>query len=234
MDNNLYKNFLSTGFKQANEKNAQHQVDMYQYNLAEHLPKDRAAKILEIGSGMGRFLEFLGTRGYDDFLGVDLSEEAVRYCQDKGIEKVKLITDLDEFLVSSVQYDAIVMNDVIEHIPKQEVVQVLTKLHEKLKVGGKLIVKTGNMSSIIGARMRYVDFTHELGFTEESLSQLLKICNFRDIIIRPFVFPKTRLTRVIRWLFQKGLHAWVKMVYFFEFTRVPEIVDEVIFAVGRK
>lgn len=230
----LYSHFLSTGFIDLNIKSYQHMIKLYEHNYSRFLPENKNAKILDIGCGMGHFLEFLGRMGYDNILGVDLSEEAVRFCEEKGINKVKLITDLKGFLLSSNNYDLIVLNDVIEHFPKQEILDILRMIYERLNVGGRIIVKTGNMASAIGLRMRYVDFTHESGFTEESLAQVLKISEFQNILVLPFVFPKNRIRRVIRWLGQKKLHAWWKLVYFFEFAHWPRIVDELIFVVGEK
>ena len=47
-----------------------------------------------------------------------------------------------------------------------------------MKPGGKIFVKTGNMSNPFSLRLRYIDFTHEVGFTEESFVQVLYIAGF--------------------------------------------------------
>ncbi|NQT49954.1 class I SAM-dependent methyltransferase [Candidatus Kuenenbacteria bacterium] len=234
MANQMYKNFLSAGFKDLNIRAYKHMVDLYAHNYSGFLPKKKQAGILDIGCGMGQFLEFLGQRGYEQILGVDVSEEAIEFCQEKGIKKVRLINDLQEFLSSCPMFDLIVLNDVIEHFPKSEIIEILQKVHEKLNAGGKVIIKTGNMASMAGLKIRYNDFTHESGFTDYSLTQVLKISKFRDIMIYPFNFPKNRPTRIIRWLIQKVFHGIWKAIYFFEFTGVPRIVDELIVAVGRK
>jgi len=44
---------------------------------------------------------------------------------------------------------------------------------------GRLIVKVVNSANpITGAASRYVDFTHTVGFTEESLAQVLRMAGF--------------------------------------------------------
>ena len=234
MSQSLYKNFLSVGFKKLNAKADQHIINLYRYNYKKYLPKNKQAKILDIGCGMGQFLQFLAGQGYDDYLGVDISPESVKYCQDKGIEKVRLIDDLVDYLIACPLFDLIVLNDVIEHIPKAEIIPTMNRICQKLKPGGSIIIKTGNMASLAGLRIRYNDFTHEAGFTEYSLSQILKFCKFRGIMISPYLFPKNSLTRIIRFLGQKLVHSWWKLVYFFEFTDPPKIVDELIFAVAKK
>lgn len=234
MQNEAFQKFLSTGFAEANEKNAEHIILLYKHNYLKYLPQDKQARILEVGCGMGRFLSFLGREGYENYLGVDISEEAIAYCREKGIEKVRHISELQSFLTGSNNYDLIVLNDVIEHFERDMVLPILNKLYEKLNHGGQVIIKTGNMSSIIGLHMRYVDFTHFLGFTEHSLSQALKLSKFKDIIICPFLTPKNKITRLLRGLGQKLIHGLWKLIFFLEFTYSPRVVDEIIFAVAKK
>lgn len=230
----LFQKFLSSGFAELNKGNRQHIIDLYRHNYRRFFPNNKQAKILDIGCGMGQFLEFLAEEGYQNILGVDISEEAVEYCLEKGISKVKLISDLRTFLVGSPMYDLIVLNDVIEHFPKDDVLPILLAIYEKLNAGGRIIMKTGNLASLVGVKIRYNDFTHQSGFTEFSLAQVLKFSGFQSTMIYPFVFPKNRITRIVRWLAQKKIHAIWKLIYFFEFTAPPRIVDELIFAVGKK
>lgn len=225
---------MSSGFGELNRGAKKHFLELYRHNYKEFLPENKDAKVLEIGCGQGYFLDFLGEQGYQNILGVDLSREAIEFCLERGLSKVKLIGDLREFLSSSAMYDFVVLNDVIEHFPKTEVLNYLEKIREKMNMGGVIIVKTGNMSSLAGLKIRYNDFTHELGFTEYSLSQVLKVSGFSDIMIYPFVFPKNRLTRIIRSGLQGVLHFLWKTIFFFEFTLPPRLVHELIFGVAKK
>ena len=234
MRNDLYQQFLSSGFAELNAGAERHMVSLYRHNYKKFLPENKQARILEIGCGMGNFLLFLGEEGYENFLGVDIAPEAIRYCLDKGISKVKFIKDLMEFLGTAPQFDLIVLNDVIEHLPKDEIINIFNKIGEKLTAGGQVIVKTGNMSSMAGLRIRYNDFTHTAGFTEYSLKQALFLAGFKQTIVAPFVFPRNSLTRVIRFVAQRIAHALWQFVFFVEYTQVPKIVDELIFAVGRR
>jgi hypothetical protein len=48
---------------------------------------------------------------------------------------------------------------------------------------GVAIVETGNLARPAGMFVRYIDFTHESGFTENSLRQILRAIGFSDIVI---------------------------------------------------
>jgi SAM-dependent methyltransferase len=234
MQNKFFQQFLSSGFGELNKNAKKHLLELYRHNYKEFLPKNKEANILEVGCGQGYFLDFLGERGYQNILGVDLSREAIEFCLERGLSKVKLINDLQEFLNTSQMYDFVVLNDVIEHFPKQEVLTNLEKIREKMNIGGTIIIKTGNMSSLAGLKIRYNDFTHETGFTEFSLSQVLNVGGFSDIMIYPFVFPKNRIVRIIRTAGQSVLHVLWKTIFFFEFTLPPRLVHELIFGVAKK
>ena len=124
---------------------------------------------------MGHFLNFLEIGGYKNYLGVDISEENIEFCKKNGFNVER--GNIFNFLKNSPDsYDAIIMNDIIEHLEKPEILNVLEIIFKKLNTGGRLIIKTPNASNpIMASSSRYYDFTHELLFTEESLSQVLKI-----------------------------------------------------------
>jgi len=229
-----YNKFLSAGFAAFNANNERYLVKQYSYNYKKFLPETKSARVLEIGAGMGRFLQFLGESGYENFLGVDISPESIHYCKEKGIEKVQLINNIMDFSTSSGNFDLIVMNDVIEHLPKDETIATLRRLYERLNSGGRLIVKTGNLSSLIGPRIRFGDFTHYQGFTEYSLAQVIQLAGFSLFQVYPFKVPRNRVRRIIRAGLQKIVHGLWKLVYFLEFTYPPKIVDEIIFIVAQK
>jgi hypothetical protein len=69
----------------------------------------------------------------------------------------------------------------------------MTLAHERLKPGGKALVVVPNMGNPFTApRGRYVDITHEVGYTQESMNFLLELAGFariRILSIDHFVLP---------------------------------------------
>ena len=174
--NILYNRYLSLGFQKINSEHFTKTAFVYDVNfryVLSALHKDAA--ILDIGCGMGHFLYYLKSKGYNNFLGVDIGPEQIQFCVNHISRKVKLINDLAEFLGTQEDcYDLITMNDNLEHFKKEEVIQILRGVFLSLKANGTLFIKTPNMGNIFAASSRYIDFTHEVGFTEISLDQILK------------------------------------------------------------
>ena len=79
-------------------------------------------------------------------------------------------------------FDVILFNDVIEHLTKDECIDMLLCMKDALRKGGVVITKTVNCSNpFTFGSGRYIDFTHELGFTEMSLKQLFNALEYSSI-----------------------------------------------------
>lgn len=241
--NKLFDQYLSTSFSETNKleaglDNIKHIASTYDWNYKSVIPTDKNIKILDIGCGLGQFLYWLKQNGYNNYLGVDVSQEMLDFCKANVTDKVAKINSLAEFLADKADkkeaYDLIVLNDVIEHLPKTEIINDLEIIKAALKPNGMLIVKTNNLAAITGPRLRYEDFTHEVGLTEHSLKQVLKISGYNQVDIYPFDMPRTSLFRWIRFIGQAIIHQLWRLMFFLEFTIVPKNVNELIFAVAKK
>lgn len=184
----IYKSYISNGFGDGSiEKNGKIQRRYYKINYKKYLPNDKACRILELGSGMGQFVSFLSNSGYTDITAVDTSKENINYCNSLNIKNVSFIkSDMYDFLKDKEEvYDVIVFNDIIEHLNKSEIVDILIKIRKALKKGGLVFIKTPNMAnSFVNTQGRYIDFTHETGFTEFSMKQVLRATGFSNAIIK--------------------------------------------------
>jgi len=141
--------------------------------ILENLGIDITKKIiLEVGSGIGGFLYYLENKRIENFIGVDNSEEQVNVCKTFSSENVMLDNALD-FLNNSKSFDLIFAFDFIEHLSKLQIYEFLNKSYSKLNHNGLLILRTPNMSAPFSLFSRYIDFTHEVGFTEFSLIQIV-------------------------------------------------------------
>lgn len=230
--------YLSTHFKDFQSLDVtEEEIRNYEYTLGEVLPMDANARILEIGTGLGKFLHFLKRHGYERIEGIDVSGEMVKWARKNSGIKVRLVRDVGRFLRSKQNtYDCVAMLDVLEHIEKARVVQTLEAVRLSLKPGGTLILSTENMASPIGRIQQYLDFSHEYNYTEVTLRQVLATAGFCDITIWgiPEKFrmrPRRIAGLMLRWL-------WFRLLRFLhELERpggvIPTIYSKELYATCR-
>lgn len=194
---NQYNNYLSNHLGKIHRGNKKDFLLMEKYfakNYLKYLPKDQKAKIVDLGCGMGHFLYFLKRNGYENYFGVDVSRECVDFCYKKKLApKNRLLCDdvVSFFQKGKDNFDVVMMNDIVEHIPKDKIAPLLGLIKKSLSNNGRLIIKTINCANpITGPSSRYLDFTHTTGFTEESLSQVLNMAGFKKstFILKVFGF----------------------------------------------
>lgn len=146
------------------------------------LPGDKKSRILDLGCGDGKFLLFLQQNGYTCIEGLELSLQQAEEAK-KHVEcPIHVVDDACAFLEEHANiYQVITMNDVLEHIPKGETLNLLRAVLIALKLGGTLVVNVPQASGFTSLYHRYDDFSHETLFAEMSLKQVLFSAGFRKI-----------------------------------------------------
>jgi 2-polyprenyl-3-methyl-5-hydroxy-6-metoxy-1,4-benzoquinol methylase len=97
------------------------------------LPSNREAKILDIGCGDGKFLFFLRRNGYVRAEGLELSPCLADIAGKRVGCPVHVVDDAINFLsLDRGRYDTVSMNDVLEHIPKEDMIHFLSVVKEAL------------------------------------------------------------------------------------------------------
>lgn len=179
-----YQSYVSTHWAyghSVNGKEYELYAKVYKRRFKDIMPADKEAKIIDVACGAGNFLYFLQNEGYINSQGIDLSEEQLELARKVGVNNLKK-ADLFKYLPKYPEsFDMIVANDIIEHLKKDEVLELLDLIFRSLKPFGKVLIATLNTQSLFGSSMLFVDFTHEQGFTPRSLSQVLRVCDFKDV-----------------------------------------------------
>lgn len=204
------------------------------------LPDDKEARIIDIACGAGHFLYFLQKEGYTNTLGIDLSEEQLEMATKMGVKNLQK-ADLFEYLPEHPQsFDMIVANDIIEHLKKDEVLKFLDLIYQSLKPGGRALLATLNTQSLFGTTTLFCDFTHEQGFTPKSLSQVMRVCNFQDVVVygeKPIVHDLRSAVRAGLWWCTKRLlkaYLTIERGTGRGMWKHDNILEPRIFAVGKK
>jgi 2-polyprenyl-3-methyl-5-hydroxy-6-metoxy-1,4-benzoquinol methylase len=220
---------MNSPSKEAFESIARHYLEWY----GGFLPPDKNAKILDVGCGMGHFLYFLEAEGYKNYCGIDSSAEQVQFVR-KNLTSRVIVADIFDYLNASGSFEVIVANDVLEHIPKDRTLELLTLAHDSLERGGFLFIKTPNMSNPFSMRFRYIDFTHEVGFTEESLRQVLRASGFQEIQIKGGSYVVQSFKSRLGKLGEQIAHKMLKQSFILQGYGLPGILDAHLIAVSER
>ena len=176
-------------------------------------PSATSAAILDIGCGNGSFVLWLQERGFKDVVGVDISAEQIAQGNSLGINRI-VTADFREFLKEHlIAYDMIFARDVLEHLKKEEMLEILDLIRGALKPGGAFVSQTVNAENLLWGRLRHGDFTHDLAFTSDSMRQLLLVTGFDSIVSYsqpPVVhgFPSLA-RRAMWWCFEMMLRSYL-------------------------
>lgn len=171
--NELYEKYVTThaGLSADRDLSASARRD-----ITPHLPNDRTAAILDVGCGQGALVETLIALGYENTCGVDISPEQVRIAHSLGVSSISLGDYRD--LLRSRSWSAIVATDLVEHLSKDQVLEMFALARAGLVTDGVLIVRSPNAMSPFGGNYQYSDFTHETFLTPRSFSQVAKVSGF--------------------------------------------------------
>lgn len=148
------------------------------------LPESRDAAMLEVGPGYGQLLEALREGlGYRNAVAVDLSREVVDFCNGLMPGSTAYADDTVAYLrANERRFERVFVLHVLEHVPKPAVGELVAALRGALTPGGRLVVELPNMACLFtGGYLRYADLTHEAGYTEQSLRQLLEAGGFAAV-----------------------------------------------------
>lgn len=229
----IFDEYFEAVFKQSNtftpreyEEHASNFARIYQ----DILPGDTTCRILDLGCGTGHFLYFLRQRGYANASGIDISPQQVTFCrQHVGLTNVTQADACAYAREHKAAFDLITMHDILEHVSRSSVIGLLEAVRESLRFEGALVIRTPNMGNPFSLRLRYVDFTHEAGYTEISLYQLLWLAGFRRIEIRPAPLART-LGGMVSW----SIHALLRKLMWYQGYVAPKIMTPVLIAIARR
>lgn len=210
----ICKKYLSSGFERFNSQNFEIVSKSYELNYNELIACSQDAKIIDIGCGMGHFLYYLKKQGYKNFWGIDIGLEQIESCRKNITKNVDRIENIFDFLNDKQNYyDLIILNDVLEHFNKDDIIKLLQQLLFSLKVQGRLIIRTPNMANLFAASSFYIDFTHEVGFSEISLVQILKAVGFRRTQCRQErIYIASPVKRIFFYILKKIYYTLLKFI----------------------
>ncbi len=136
-------------------------------------------KILDIGCGVGEFLNFCKNKGWE-ITGIEPSEEARKIAEKKLDTKIFTPQQIEE--LPRQQYDVITMWHVLEHV--EDLHSEINELQRLLKPNGRLIIALPNHQSYdaqhYGKHWAAYDVPRHLShFSKESIKNIFQNSNFQ-------------------------------------------------------
>jgi len=105
------------------------------------------AAILDVGTSTGTNLRMLKEVGFTNFLGLDMSPEAIRWCEEKGLGAVRQ-GDVCAIPFPDDSFDLVLATDIIEHVDDD--LQALKELQRVLKKSGRIVITVPTFPSLWG------------------------------------------------------------------------------------
>jgi ubiquinone/menaquinone biosynthesis C-methylase UbiE len=103
-----------------------------------------AQRILDAGCGTGGFLRWaLGTEAFETGAGVDVSPDAIELARRRVPECDLQVAPLSELPFPAASFDVVTMNDVLQHIPEDDVEASLAEVRRVIRPDGVLLVRAG-------------------------------------------------------------------------------------------
>uniref|UniRef100_A0A7V2ZK77 Class I SAM-dependent methyltransferase n=1 Tax=Ignavibacterium album TaxID=591197 RepID=A0A7V2ZK77_9BACT len=186
----FYKSYFSEksskGSDSLNQKRMKNWSKATLLRIKSWLPADKNVKILDIGCGFGLLLNTFKEEGYNNLVGVDISEEQINIAKKLFPEIDFICSDLISYLKNNqVKYDLVTAFDVLEHLDKQEAFATLELICNNLIEHGQLIIQTPNAESPWFGTVAYGDFTHEWFYTTSSIEDILLKTGFKRFDFLP-------------------------------------------------
>lgn len=133
-----------------------------------------SGRVLDIGSGIGEFLEY-----YTDSIGIDIDRDCVTFCKSKGLNC--LHADVYKLPFDDNSFDGVLLNNILEHLEKPGV--AFLEIKRVLRNDGKLLIE------LPGKKGFYYDKTHVKFWGKKEIVDFLEKWSFKDIRAKFFPLP---------------------------------------------
>jgi O-antigen chain-terminating methyltransferase len=140
----------------------------------------RGSRVLDVGCGRGEFLELLAERGIEG-CGIDSDADMVEAVRKKGLQ-AEAADALPYLRDHANEFDGVFASHVIEHLPAEQVRDLVHGAAGALRPGGRLLLVTPNPHNLqMHLRDFWIDLQHVRFYSQDGVRWLLHEAALRDI-----------------------------------------------------
>jgi 2-polyprenyl-3-methyl-5-hydroxy-6-metoxy-1,4-benzoquinol methylase len=137
--------------------------------------------VLDIGCGRGEFVSLMVEHGVR-VIGIDKNKDMLSVAIEKGLPVQHADAQVYLTQVADASLDGIFMSHVVEHIPTEQLLDLLEICYKKLRYSGRIIMETPNpLSLLIFSNSFYLDPTHQKPVHPETLKFMLSQVGFEIV-----------------------------------------------------
>jgi SAM-dependent methyltransferase len=127
------------------------------------------ARVLDIGTSTGTNLRLLRELGFANRVGLDLSDDAIRWCAEKGLGKVER-GDVCNLPFGDGEFDLVLATDIIEHVDDD--LRAITEIRRVLAPDGTAIISVPAFQSLWGLQDEVAH--HKRRYLKRELHELIR------------------------------------------------------------
>ena len=228
----IFENYIDNSFD--GHYQADFKLRQFDLNYKKYFNKCVASRVIDIGVGRGEMLSCM-KQWADNYHGIDISPSTVDFCKKLDLS-CELVDDTEFWLKNHQnQFDIITCLDVLEHIPKERLIQFVEAIRNSLTKDGLAIFQVPNLQSPFGYLHHFNDITHISGFVEHSLNQVLLSAGFNKMLFCGFEeiyekTPKIIAKKILRFFYRKI----IRFLRTINANPNPYILDPVFYAVAQR
>ena len=167
----------------------------------------RGKKLLDFGFGSGALLAWAKSKG-SDVAGIEIQASLI-----EAANQLHIPAYTSTQQITNDNFDVVSFFDVLEHLTKEEIQELLKEAHRIGRTGCTFIIRVPNCQSPAGLANQFADPTHISMLSGPIVKALLEKANFKNINIREAQLQPSSnsLTRVLRKLSKPLIYIFEAM-----------------------
>ncbi len=134
------------------------------------------------------------------------------------------------------KYDIIYLSEILEHVRKDAIIDVIRSLYACLKPGGVILIVVPNAGNPLCAIELYSEFTHELAFSVNAFRQIATAAGISpdNLTVFGYRIPPVTPINLLRIALQKLLHLCLLGIMIINGANYSRILQPNLYAVIRR